>query len=68
MNLKMVKRFYLGNATASASLSVNNLLNDDDLFISGFRTSSFTGVELEAGPQGLRRFGRFWELGFSLAF
>ena len=68
IDVKLVKRFNMGNTAASASLAVKNLLNDDDLTIGAFRTSSFTGVQLRQGPQGLRRFGRFWELGFSLAF
>ena len=59
---------HLGNTAASTSLAVKNLLNDDDVTLSAFRASSIMGIQLQRGPQGLRRFGRFWELGLTLAF
>lgn len=68
IDLKVVKRFNMANTAASASLAINNLLNDDDATLGAFRTRSVSGVQLLEGPQGLRRFGRFWELGFSLDF
>ncbi|HXI04055.1 MAG TPA: carboxypeptidase regulatory-like domain-containing protein [Candidatus Saccharimonadales bacterium] len=68
LNLKAIKRFNIGKAAASASLAVNNILNADDATIGAFRTTSFTGVQLERGPLGLRRFGRYWELGFTMNF
>jgi outer membrane receptor protein involved in Fe transport len=68
LDAKITKRFMVGKAQASAELSVRNLLNDDDLTLAAFRSSSFSGVQLQGGPQGLRRFGRFWEVGVSMAF
>ncbi len=68
VDVKIVKRFIVGKASASASIAVNNLLNDDDLTLSAFRTASVNGIQLQEGPQGLRRFGRIWELGMTLAF
>ena len=68
LDAKIIKRFIVGKVQASAELAVQNLLNDDDLTLTAFRTSSFSGVQLLPGPQGLRRFGRFWEIGFSMAF
>jgi len=63
-----VKRFIIGNVQASAELSVNNLFNNDDLTLAAYRTSALNGVSLVQGPQGLRRFGRFWELGMTMNF
>ncbi len=68
VDVKIVKRFIVGKVSASASVAVNNLLNDDDLTLSAFRESSLSGIQIRQGPQGLRRFGRFWELGMTLAF
>jgi len=68
IDAKIARSFILGPTTASASLAVNNLLNDDDLTIGAYRAASFTEIQLQRGPQGLRRFGRYWELGFSLNF
>ena len=68
VDLKVTKRFNLGDTAATASIAVNNILNDDDLTLAAWRASSFTGVELQQGPQGLRRFGRYWEIGFGLIF
>jgi outer membrane receptor protein involved in Fe transport len=65
---KLVKRFIIGNVQAAAELSVQNLFNHDDLTLGAFRVSSFSGVALVQGPQGLRRFGRIWELGMTLNF
>jgi hypothetical protein len=36
--------------------------------LTAYRVSSINGIELVPGPQGLRRFGRFWELGMSFNF
>ncbi len=68
IDVKVVKRFIVGKVSASASMAVNNLLNDDDLTLSAFRTASVSGIQIQGGPQGLRRFGRFWEVGMTLAF
>jgi hypothetical protein len=68
VDTKVVKRFTIKNVAASASLAVNNLLNDDSATLGAWRSSSISGVQLVQGPQGLRRFGRFWELGFTMAF
>ena len=68
VDTKLVKRFIIWNVQAAAELSVNNLFNDDDLTLAAYRTSSFSGVSLVEGPQGLRRFGRFWEIGMTLNF
>jgi len=68
VDFKMIKRFLIGRVQASAELAVQNILNDDDLTLAAFRTSSFSGIQLVQGPQGLRRFGRFWEIGMSMAF
>ncbi|HXI02396.1 MAG TPA: carboxypeptidase regulatory-like domain-containing protein [Candidatus Saccharimonadales bacterium] len=68
IDAKVIKRFTMGKASASASLAVNNILNNDALTLSAFRISSVNGIQLQQGPQGLRRFGRFWEVGFSMAF
>ena len=63
-----MKRFNIGKVQASAEMSVQNLLNMDDLTLSAFRVSSFNGIQLASGPQGLRRFGRIWELGMTFNF
>ena len=68
VDAKVIKRFLIGKVQASAELSVQNLLNDDDVTLAAFRTNSFSGIQLLQGPQGLRRFGRFWEVGLSMAF
>jgi outer membrane receptor protein involved in Fe transport len=68
VDLKSVKRFNIADTAASASLAINNIFNDDDATLSVYRTSSTSGVQLVEGPQGLRRFGRYWELGFSIEF
>jgi hypothetical protein len=68
IDLKLTKRFIVGKVQAAAEISVNNLLNNDDATLSAYRTSSFNGVALVQGPQGLRRFGRFWEIGLNLNF
>ena len=68
LNLKATKRFDLGRALATADIAVNNLLNSDDATLAAYRPSSISGVQLLQGPQGLRRFGRFWEVGFGVAF
>jgi outer membrane receptor protein involved in Fe transport len=68
LDARLIKRFQIGDTAASGSLAVNNILNDDDLTLSAYRETSFGGVALQQGPQGLRRFGRFWEMSFSLSF
>jgi len=68
LNTQVVKRFRIGKVQASAQFAVNNILNQDDLTLSAYRVSSFNGVQLQAGPTGLRRFGRFWELGMNFNF
>ena len=56
MDAKVVKRFILGNVQASAEISVQNLLNHDDLTLAAYRTSSINGVALQQGPQGPEAF------------
>jgi outer membrane receptor protein involved in Fe transport len=68
IDLQTTKRFVVGKVQASAQVAVNNILNMDDLTLEAYRVSSFNGVQLDAGPQGLRRFGRFWELGLTFNF
>jgi hypothetical protein len=68
IDAKVVKRFLIGRVQASGELSVQNLLNDDDLTLSAYRPTSISGIQLVQGAQGLRRFGRFWEIGLSLNF
>jgi hypothetical protein len=63
-----VKRFQIRKVQASAQFAVKNLLNADDATLGAYRITSFNGVQLQAGPQGLRRFGRFWEIGMTYAF
>jgi len=68
LDTQVIKRFRIGKVQSSAQFAVQNILNNDDLTLSAYRLSSFNGVQLQGGPQGLRRFGRFWELGVSFNF
>lgn len=68
LDAKLVKRFVIGKVQASGEIAVNNLLNNDDVTLSAWRPTSINGIELVAGPQGLRRFGRFWEIGLTMNF
>ncbi len=68
VDAKVVKRFLIGKVQAAGEISVQNLLNDDDSTLSAWRPTSINGIELVAGPQGLRRFGRFWEIGLTMNF
>jgi outer membrane receptor protein involved in Fe transport len=68
VNLKTVKRFLIGKVQAAGELSVNNLLNNDDVTLSAYRPTSISGIQLVQGPQGLRRFGRFWEIALTMNF
>jgi hypothetical protein len=65
---QVTKRFRIGKVQASAQFAVKNMLNQDDLTLSAYRISSFNGLQLTPGPLGLRRFGRFWELGTTFNF
>jgi hypothetical protein len=68
IDLQLTKRFTIGKVQASGQVTGENLLNMDDLTLSAYRVSSFGGVQLVRGPQGLRRFGRIWELAFTMNF
>ena len=68
IDAQVVKRFVIGRVQASAQVAAQNLLNMDDLTLSAYRSSSLSGVQLQQGPQGLRRFGRSWELALTFNF
>ncbi|HZE88066.1 MAG TPA: TonB-dependent receptor plug domain-containing protein, partial [Verrucomicrobiae bacterium] len=68
LDTQITKRFHIGKVQASAQFAVKNVLNMDDETLASYRISSFNGLELGPGPLGLRRFGRFWEIGTSFNF
>jgi hypothetical protein len=63
LKARVEKGFTLGLASAEAYLSVENLLDDDDLILSAYRITTAGGASEQR-----RRFGRRMELGFSLHF
>ena len=68
LDAQIEKRFEAGRVQASAQFAVQNIMNHDDLTLSAFQIASRNGVQLDRGPQGLRRFGRTWEMGVSFSF
>jgi hypothetical protein len=68
VDAKVVKRFLIGKVQASGEIVVSNLLNNDAATLSAFRETSINGLQLVPGPQGLRRFGRIWEIGLTMNF
>ncbi|HXH28237.1 MAG TPA: hypothetical protein VNL37_04285, partial [Candidatus Polarisedimenticolia bacterium] len=68
IDAKAVKRFLIGKIQASGEISVNNLLNTDAATLAAYRPTSISGIQLVGGPQGLRQFGRFWEVGLTMNF
>jgi len=65
-DLKVQRGFTFAHTRASAELAVKNILNNDAATLGGVVPAS--GVTIRSGPQGLRRFGRYWEIGMSLSF
>ncbi len=61
---RVEKNFVMGKVSALAFLSVQNLLNADNLFITQYNLTSFSGVGLNA----TRDFGRRFELGATFKF
>ena len=62
LNLHYRKGFAYRNLSASVGLDVENLLNTDDLVVAAVDVDAFLGVE------GVRRFGRRWQLSAELNF
>jgi outer membrane receptor protein involved in Fe transport len=65
IDVNLRKAFTLGRAQAGAELTVTNLLNSDDLEIGNINDAA-AALQLISGTE--RRFGRRFQLGFSLNF
>jgi hypothetical protein len=65
VDLNLRKTFSIGRATAGAEFTVTNLLNSDDLEIGNINDAS-DALQLVSGTE--RRFGRRYQLGFTLNF
>lgn len=61
---RIEKGFLVGGVTTEAFLSIENMLDSDDLIIASYQVGSSDGVQLSQQ----RRFGRRLELGFSTRF
>jgi len=64
IDTRIEKNFVIGKMQAAAFLTVENLLDSDDLILSSYNIAAFNGI----GLNGRREFGRTFEIGTIINF